>query len=869
MLNKFARSLAVGVFGTFGLVPSQAGAQLGSGWTQYSPPETLQVRGCAAHSASGGVDQFRVTCAMMGGDNRAEHRTMNDYSSGTNQFEGEIRVVTSGANIIVKQTFMPNRGAFFMMAVSADGRLYLHGGGGDVLPNVVGRWVKINTIHDVNAGTHRVYADGVLRTTKTGGPQVAWHDKYGSYRSQSGRGPAVIEWRNIKYFRGGRAPDGSSMPPPPPPADAGVPEPRADAATGSDGARGADAGTGGAGGAGGSGAGSGGAGGSGGATGGTGGATGGTGGSGATGGTGGTAGALAPAAPAATAATTGGTRRGCRRDPEEAAHLGPAAAAATRAAATPPPPRAAAPWPVMASPRARGRSPDWCSPSSSVAGDGAHARLQSVSFERGCEAIPSRESPALSPLGARHETHDHNSHHARGNRAAPARAGRHHRLRRTAARRPRLRAARPGRSPAIPNKLRVGFWGSHDRRARTEKAAALFTAATGIGVELEHYIPTQGAVERRLLADDEPARGRPHPAGRHAARLRLTSRSGPGAGPSCRWISYVADGTLNLSDVPAPMVDGGRVGGALMGVSLGTNTQAVVIDLDAFAAAGIPVPKDSWTWKDFETIALKLHKRLGIFGAGGSFHGYTPGWKAVYLSNGDWVFSPDGKALGYKEKDDKLWVDHWKMLLKLKREGALPRLDQEPTGSGVESMLIVTKQAAMDHLHSNQLVAMWTAANAAGTPRNFKLLPLPRIDDCSLSPVYIKPSQYFSITRDTTPEKRAHRRALHLVHHQRHPRQPGAAGRARRPHRQRGAGGAEAGAQRPGARVVRADRAGGQLRHGAAAQRSAPLDRDPDHRVHPQGRAADHERGDHPEGRGEAVPHRGHGHPGPPLSIWF
>ena len=160
-------------------------------------------------------------------------------------------VVTSGANIIVKQTFMPNLGAFFMMAVSADGRLYLHGGGGDVLPNVVGRWVKINTIHDVNAGTHRVYADGVLRTTKTGGQQVAWHDKYGSYRSQSGRGPAVIEWRNIKYFRGGRPPDGSSMPPPPPPADAGVPEARADAATGADGATGADAGTGGTGGAGG------------------------------------------------------------------------------------------------------------------------------------------------------------------------------------------------------------------------------------------------------------------------------------------------------------------------------------------------------------------------------------------------------------------------------------------------------------------------------------------------------------------------------------------------------------------------------------------------------------------------------------------
>jgi multiple sugar transport system substrate-binding protein len=299
-----------------------------------------------------------------------------------------------------------------------------------------------------------------------------------------------------------------------------------------------------------------------------------------------------------------------------------------------------------------------------------------------------------------------------------------------------------------PNKLRVAFWGSADRRARTERAAALFTAATGVQFELEHYTPTQGAVNVAYWPTmnlHEANHNLPDVMQHDYAFIEEWTRRGA----ILPMDSYVTDGSLNLSDVPAPMVDGGRVGGALMGVSLGTNTQAVVIDLDAFKAAGIPVPKDSWTWNDFEKIALKLHERLGIFGAGGSFHGYTPGWKAVYLSNGDWVFSSDGKALGYT--NDDIWIDHWKMLLKLKREGALPRLEQEPTGSGVEQMLIVSKQAAMDHLHSNQLVAMWTAA---GTTRNFKLLPLPRIH-CGVSPVYIKPSQYFSITRDTTPEKRA------------------------------------------------------------------------------------------------------------------
>ena len=293
MLNLTVRWVLVAVTAVvcLALGPTQAQAQIGSGWTPYSPPESLQVRGCAAHNGAGGVDQFRITCGDMSGDNRAEHRTMNDYSSGTNQFEGEIRVVSIGTNIIVKQTFMPNRGAFFMMAVSADGRLYLHGGGGDVLPNVVGRWVRINTIHDVNAGTHQVYADGILRTTKSGGAQVAWHDKYGAYRSQSGRGPAVVEWRNIKYWRGGRATGGAN--PPPPPRDAGAPDRGGDSAVAVDGSSGAGGSSGGAGGSsGGAGGGSGGAGGTGGSGTGAGGAT-------ATGGTSGGGGAPGTVSPPA------------------------------------------------------------------------------------------------------------------------------------------------------------------------------------------------------------------------------------------------------------------------------------------------------------------------------------------------------------------------------------------------------------------------------------------------------------------------------------------------------------------------------------------------------------------------------------------
>jgi pectin-derived oligosaccharide transport system substrate-binding protein len=93
--------------------------------------------------------------------------------------------------------------------------------------------------------------------------------------------------------------------------------------------------------------------------------------------------------------------------------------------------------------------------------------------------------------------------------------------------------------------------------------------------------------------------------------------------------------------------------------------------------------------------------------------------------------------------NDHPWINHWKILLSLVDAGAAPTRDLEPKGSNVAALLMVTGKSAMEHLHSNQLVAMWTAA---GSSRNLKLLP--RVPG-GVSPVYMKPSQYFSITKNS------------------------------------------------------------------------------------------------------------------------
>jgi multiple sugar transport system substrate-binding protein len=308
------------------------------------------------------------------------------------------------------------------------------------------------------------------------------------------------------------------------------------------------------------------------------------------------------------------------------------------------------------------------------------------------------------------------------------------------------------RAADAPVELRIKWWGSPDRANRTNAVIAMFNAQNpDIHVTGQWYPATQsgpiGTAYWPTLNDDAAHGTLPDVMQHDYAYIEEWTDRGLLAPLD----GYAQGGPLDLSDVPATLVDGGRVHGALMGLSLGLNTQAMVLDLDVFAAAQMALPSDSWTWKDFRQIAAQIHERLGLWGAGSGLHGYTPGWKAVFLSKGQWVFSADNKSLGYT--DDGPWVDHWKMLLGLEEEGAIPRLEEEPVSSNVDKLPMVFGKSAMEHLHSNQLVAMWTAAGAS---RNFKIMPLPRVEG-GISPVYMKPSQYFSITSTSALKTQAAR----------------------------------------------------------------------------------------------------------------
>jgi hypothetical protein len=186
-----------------------AHAQVGSGWTQYSPSSTLQnddTGGCS-YTNSGGIETFRMFDPVC---NRIERRVNNNYTTGERQFQGEVRVSSPTNDEAIHQVFGRDNAddgsapAMLIRAYSAGGGYLTRSGwaGSKTLVSAVyGTWVRINTIHNTSANTIDTYVNGSLKDAGyPGGGNVNHYTKYGSYGTLK-TSSAKVEWRNVRHYR--------------------------------------------------------------------------------------------------------------------------------------------------------------------------------------------------------------------------------------------------------------------------------------------------------------------------------------------------------------------------------------------------------------------------------------------------------------------------------------------------------------------------------------------------------------------------------------------------------------------------------------------------------------------------------------------
>ncbi|GGM12534.1 lipoprotein [Streptomyces fumigatiscleroticus] len=113
----------------------------------------------------------------------------------------------------------------------------------------------------------------------------------------------------------------------------------------------------------------------------------------------------------------------------------------------------------------------------------------------------------------------------------------------------------------------------------------------------------------------------------------------------------VEAGNLSMDGFRAGLDKFGEIDGKLLGVPVGSNSMALVIDKHVYTRAGIS-PEQGWTWDDFYAAMERIRDKTGRAGDSGMY-GVMYLYDLYLRQNGKAFFTEDG--LGFTEADLTEW----------------------------------------------------------------------------------------------------------------------------------------------------------------------------------------------------------------------
>ena len=208
---------------------------------------------------------------------------------------------------------------------------------------------------------------------------------------------------------------------------------------------------------------------------------------------------------------------------------------------------------------------------------------------------------------------------------------------------------------------------------------------------------------------------------------------------------YVKDGAINTESIDEKTIKGGKIGDQLYGFPLGVNVLSVITNDDLLKEAGVEIDDGSWTWTDFENLALEVEEKTGQYGSNG-MHPPDVFFPYYLRTKGERFYKEDGTGLAYS--DDKLFVDYFKRQVKLVDEKASPTPDESAQVKGMEDDFIVKGRTAATWNYSNQFAAF---AQLTDAPLSLKLPP----EQAKEKALFLRPSMLFSIPKSSEQKKEA------------------------------------------------------------------------------------------------------------------
>jgi multiple sugar transport system substrate-binding protein len=166
-------------------------------------------------------------------------------------------------------------------------------------------------------------------------------------------------------------------------------------------------------------------------------------------------------------------------------------------------------------------------------------------------------------------------------------------------------------------------------------------------------------------------------------------------------------GSVIKTDTLGKLKDAGKVGGPLYALPAAENTTALVYDKTAAQQAGVPEPRNGWSWDEYFSWAKQISDKSGgkVWGAmdgSGDYKVFN-----VWLRQQGKGLYANGQ-LGFSKADLQAWLDLWAKQRAAKAVAPAAVAHEASTGD-VTKQLVATQKGATSFMHSNQLTELQKA----------------------------------------------------------------------------------------------------------------------------------------------------------------
>ncbi|MFJ8947148.1 ABC transporter substrate-binding protein [Streptomyces sp. NPDC102395] len=193
--------------------------------------------------------------------------------------------------------------------------------------------------------------------------------------------------------------------------------------------------------------------------------------------------------------------------------------------------------------------------------------------------------------------------------------------------------------------IRYAWWGSEDRAQRINKTIALFEKKYP---KIKVKTDFQPYTDFWKKFNTQASGGNPPDVFQNAIGFL---RKYDAKNVLLDLSDQVKAGHLAMDGFRAGLEKFGEIDGKLLGVPVGSNSMALVIDKHVYTKAGVR-PERGWTWDDFDAAMKKIRDKAGRAGDSGMY-GVMYLYDLYLRQNGKAFFADGG--LGFTEADLKAW----------------------------------------------------------------------------------------------------------------------------------------------------------------------------------------------------------------------